>query len=49
MKKRKHYTRVRLDSGHHRRIRLTAAFLGVLAFVPVVLRLYYLMVDRYDY
>ena len=49
MKKRKHYSRLRLDSGHHKRIRITAAVLGLLAFVPVALRLYYLMVDRYDY
>ena len=49
MKKRKGYGRLRLDSGHHRRIRLTALFLGGLLFVPVALRLYYLMVDRYDY
>jgi len=49
MKKRKYYERVRLDSGHHRRIRLIAACLGILAFLPVALRLYYLMVDRYEY
>ena len=49
MKKRKNYARLRLDSGHHRRIRITAAVLGLLAFVPVALRLYYLMVDRYEY
>ena len=49
MKKHKHYQRLRLDSSQHRRIRLTAAFFGILAFVPVALRLYYLMVDSYDY
>ena len=38
-----------MDSGHHRRIRLTAAVLGLLAFVPVALRLYDLMVVNYDY
>ncbi len=45
----KHYGRLRLDSGHHRRIRQAAAVLGLLAFVPVGLRLYYLMVDRYSF
>ena len=45
----KHYERLRLDSGHHRRILLTAAVLGILAFVPVGLRLYDLMVRNYDY
>ena len=48
-KRRKGYSRLRMDSGHHRRIRLTAMLFGVLLFVPVALRLYYLMVDRYDY
>ena len=45
----KRYTRSRMDSGHHRRILLTMAVLGLLAFVPVCLRLYSLMVDQYDY
>ena len=45
----KNYERLRLDSGHHRRILLTAAVLGMLAFVPVGLRLYDLMVTNYDY
>ena len=49
MEKRRRYGRLRLDSGHHRRIRLTALVLGILLFVPVALRLYYLMVDCYDY
>ena len=44
-----HYERLRMDSGHHRRILLTAAVLGILAFVPVGLRLYDLMVTNYDY
>ena len=43
------YRRLRQDSGHHRRILLVMLVLGVLAFVPVGLRLYYLMVSRYDY
>ena len=44
-----HYERLRMDSGHHRRILLAAAVLGLLAFVPVALRLYDLMVTNYDY
>ena len=47
--KKPEYRRIRMDSGHHRRIRLTAAVLGLLAFVPVALRLYDLMVVNYDY
>ena len=43
------YERLRMDSGHHRRILLTAAVLGILVFVPVGLRLYHLMVTNYDY
>ena len=46
---RQRYERMRMDSGHHRRILLTAAVLGILAFVPVGLRLYDLMVTNYDY
>ena len=49
MGKRKHYQRVRLDSGHHRRIRLVAALLGIAAFLPVAAQLYRLMVVDYDY
>ena len=49
MKKRKEYSRLRLDSGQHIRIVITAALLGALAFVPVVLRLYQLMVADYEY
>ena len=40
---------MRFDSGQHLRIRLTAAVLGLLAFVPIGLRLYRLMVTDYDY
>ena len=43
------YSRSRMDSGHHRRILLAMAVLGLLAFVPVGLRLYSLMVRQYDY
>ena len=49
MKKRNGFGRVRLDSGHHRRIRLTALLFGILSFIPITLRLYYLMVDSYGF
>ncbi len=49
MKKRKEYRRLRLDSGQHGRIVITAAILGLLAFVPVALRLYQLMVTDYEH
>ncbi len=45
----KEYSRLRFDSGHHRRILAVMVLLGVLAFVPVALRLYQLMVEEYDY
>ena len=44
MKKSKEFSRLRLDSGQHGRILIIAVVLGLLAFVPVVLRLYRLMV-----
>lgn len=47
--KRKEYARIRGDSGHHRRILLTAVILGLGAFLPLALRLYSLMVIDYDY
>ena len=43
------YNRVRLDSGQHRRIILTAVLFGLLAFVPVGFRLYDLMIVNYGY
>ena len=50
MKKRKKvHNRLRLDSGQHRRILVAAAVLGLLAFVPALLRLYGLMVVEYEY
>ena len=50
MKRRgREYNRIRMDSGQHRRIVLTAAVLGLLAFVPVGLRLYELMITDYHY
>ena len=43
------FQRIRFDSGQHRRILLTMGVLGVLAFVPVALRLHSLMITQYDY
>ena len=48
-RKRREFDRLRMDSGQHKRIMLAALLLGVLAFVPVALRLYELMVTDYDY
>ena len=47
--KKRDYDRLRMDSGQHKRIMLAALVLGVLAFVPVAVRLYSLMVTNYDY
>ena len=49
MGKKREYTRMRMDSGQHRRILAVAVILGVIAFVPVALRLYHLMVVDYTY
>ena len=49
MKKRKEYLRLRFDSGQHKRILAVAVVLGLVAFTPVALRLYHLMVTNYDY
>ena len=46
--KKKEYSRVRADSGHHRRILAVMAMLAIAAFIPVCLRLYYLMIHSYD-
>ena len=43
------FERVRFDGGQHRRILLTMAVLGLLAFVPIGIRLYRLMISQYDY
>ena len=43
------YNRVRKDTGQHRRITYTALFLGILAFIPLLMQLYTLMVRDYDY
>ena len=48
-KRKKDIGRLRGDSGHHRRIFVVMAVLGIAAFVPVALRLYSLMVGQYDY
>lgn len=45
----KKYDRLRLNTGQHTRVMLAALLLGVLAFIPVALRLYGLMVRDYDY
>ena len=49
MKQRKEHLRLRMDSGQHRRIIAAAAALGLIAFVPVAVRLYDLMVVNYGY
>ena len=48
-RKKTRYERVRFDSGQHHRIMAVTAVLGLLAFVPVALQLYTLMVRDYDY
>jgi len=45
----KDFSRIRGDTGHHRRILAVMAALGILAFVPVGLRLYDLMIRQYPY
>ena len=47
-KRKKELERVRTNSGHHRRILAVMALLSLAAFVPVTLRLYELMVVRYE-
>ena len=49
MKQQKRYQRLRGDTGQHRRILIVMAMLGVLAFGPVIWRLYDLMIANYDY
>ncbi len=43
------YVRYRGDSGHHRRILAVMAVLSLLAFIPVALQLYNLMIGQYEY
>ena len=45
----KQFDRLRLNSGQHKRILLVMLLLGLLAFVPVLWRLYVLMIEEYDY
>ncbi len=47
--KKREYNRIRKDTGQHRRITLTALGLGILAFIPVIMQLYSLMVRDYGY
>ena len=47
--RKKEYPRIRADTGQHRRILASGLILGVLAFIPVTVRLYNLMVTEYDY
>ena len=47
--RKKEYTRVRGDTGQHRRILAVMVLLGCIAFVPIAIRLYQLMVTEYDY
>ena len=42
------FSRVRMDSGQHRRVLLVWAVLGLAAFFPLGLRLYQLMIAQYD-
>ena len=48
MERKREYSRLRMDSGQHRRVVLTALLLGIVAFVPMLGRLYSLMVVRYE-
>ncbi|MBR5126065.1 MAG: PASTA domain-containing protein [Oscillospiraceae bacterium] len=47
--KKRAYGRLRMDSGHHRRIMVVMAVLGLAAFLPVGVRLWGLMVRDYTY
>ena len=47
--KKREFGRLRADTGQHQRILLVMVVLGILAFVPIALRLYRLMVVEYDY
>jgi len=49
MAKKREYVRMRGDSGQQRRILFMAICLGVLAFVPVAVQLFQLMITDYDY
>ena len=43
------FGRLRADTGQHNRIMLVMAVLGILAFLPIGVRLYVLMVTQYDH
>jgi len=47
-RKKQTYDRVRFNSGQHRRILAVGLIFGLLAFIPVIWRLYQLMVTEYD-
>ena len=48
-KRKKEYQRLRADTGQHARILGTGLVLGILAFIPIGIQLYNLMVIHYDY
>ena len=48
-KQKREFARVRGDSGHHKRILAVMAIFGLVAFLPVGLQLYHLMIGEYDY
>ena len=48
-KRKKVYSRLRGDSGQHRRILVVMAVLGLAAFIPASVRLYDLMIVKYGY
>ena len=47
--RKKDYSRIRADTGQHRRILAVGLILGFLGFIPVCFRLYDLMITNYDY
>ncbi len=47
--KKREYDRIRRNTGQHRRIRIVAVLLGIMAFVPIVAQLFRLMVTDYAY
>lgn len=49
VRQRKEHTRLRADTGQHRRILLVMVLLGIAAFVPIGVQLYRLMVAQYGY
>ena len=48
-RKKREPSRLRGDTGQHQRILVVMALLGLLAFLPVGLKLYSLMISNYDY